>query len=82
MTAKGKGGEDSTLAALPFPPTAQANYGPTEKAVEYGLETLPRGMNPLVKSLKGTVEIRFIAAEIVSYCSFIFLCTNPRIRSR
>ncbi|VDL62111.1 unnamed protein product [Hymenolepis diminuta] len=64
VTAKGKEGDDSTLAALPFPPTAQANYGPTEKAVEYGLETLPRGMHPLVKSPKGTVEIRFIAAEV------------------
>nr|CDS33379.1 ubiquitin protein ligase BRE1 [Hymenolepis microstoma] len=64
VTAKGKEGEGSSLAALPFPPTAQANYGPTEKAVEYGLETLPRGMHPLIKSPKGTVEIRFIAAEV------------------
>ncbi|KAL5111932.1 Hillarin [Taenia crassiceps] len=64
VTAKGKEGEGSSLAALPFPPTAQANYGPTEKASEYGLETLPRGLPPLIKSPKGTVEIRFIASEI------------------
>lgn len=54
------------IASLPFPPTAQASYGPTEKATEYGLETLPRGINPLVKSPKGTVELRFIAADAVS----------------
>ncbi|KAL5965842.1 Hillarin, partial [Taenia solium] len=64
VTAKGREGEDNSLAAMPFPPTAQANYGPTEKASEYGLETLPRGLPPLIKSPKGTVEIRFIAAEI------------------
>ncbi|KAH9287264.1 Kyphoscoliosis peptidase [Echinococcus granulosus] len=64
VTARGKEGEGGSLSALPFPPTAQANYGPTEKASEYGLETLPRGLPPLIKSPKGTVEIRFVAAEI------------------
>lgn len=56
-----KGGEG--LAALPFPPTAQTSYGPTEKAVEYGLETLPRQLHPFLKSPKGFVELRFIASE-------------------
>ncbi|VDD74691.1 unnamed protein product [Mesocestoides corti] len=62
IEAKGAEG-NASLAALPFPPTAQASYGPTEKAVEYGLETLPRGLSPLIKSPKGTIEVRFIAAE-------------------
>ncbi|KAL7063433.1 hypothetical protein AAHC03_0384 [Spirometra sp. Aus1] len=56
-----KGGEGPV--ALPFPPTAQTSYGPTEKAVEYGLETLPRQLHPFLKSPKGFVELRFIASE-------------------
>ena len=66
MTAEGGKGEDGALDVLPFPPTVQTNYGPTEKAVDLGLETLPRGLRPLIKSSNGTVEVRFVASEVVS----------------
>ncbi len=65
---------------MPFPPTAQASYGPTEKAGDYGLETLPRGLRPLVKSPKGAVELRFIASEPVSlYCANLLRTMEPEM---
>ncbi|EUB63786.1 Kyphoscoliosis peptidase [Echinococcus granulosus] len=82
VTARGKEGEGGSLSALPFPPTAQANYGPTEKASEYGLETLPRGLPPLIKSPKGTVEIRFVAAEIFEDTFMLQENRIPRLTAR
>ncbi|VEL38461.1 unnamed protein product [Protopolystoma xenopodis] len=65
VSSDGTSKSAGTPVVLPYPPTSQSSYGPTEKAVEFGLATLPRRLEPVLRCSNGILDVRFTAAESV-----------------
>ncbi|KAL3318773.1 Coiled-coil domain-containing protein 39 [Cichlidogyrus casuarinus] len=49
---------------IPFPPCNQSSYGPTVKASQFCLQTLPLNLDPVISAKNGLVEIRFCQSNL------------------
>ncbi|KAF5406323.1 Kyphoscoliosis peptidase [Paragonimus heterotremus] len=71
VEAKGTDGDsisDATsnpgsISIPPFPPTSQSHYGPTEKAAELQIQTVPSDLEAARKCTGGVFEVRFATVD-------------------